>query len=359
MVIGSIYGWENGGDDIFNPSSSRNRDNCLEPLRLLEQLSRHHGIQLHTADIIERNQKTPNFSLYVESIDFTFCGAKKNYLILYETPLTVPRNADFNYLSKFDTIFTWDLELIKNGFKDSLDNFISSNRFVQIYHPNPVPLKSAKDCKSPSYDSRMNFVCLIGSNRHANLIDERELYSERVGVIKWFQKNAPSDFKLFGSGWRVPMKRLGRIGKLLYRAEKVFFWLAGRQAFPSYQGPVKTKQDVLSKTKFCICFENARDISGYITEKIFDCLFAGCIPIYWGDANIEKFIPSSCFIDFRKFSSHQDLHHFLKKMTPEQYLSYQKASQDFLNSTQFIPFTSQSFADVVFGKIAYDFDISY
>ena len=37
----------------------------------------------------------------------------------------------------------------------------------------------------------------------------------------------------------------------------------------------------LRKYKFEICFENTYE-EGYITEKIFGALYAGCIPIYWG-----------------------------------------------------------------------------
>ena len=91
MLTGSIYGWENGRDDIFNPQSSRNRDDCLEPMRLMSAVARQNDIELHTADVNAQKHLTPDFSLYVESIDFVPCGAKKNYLILYETPLTVPR----------------------------------------------------------------------------------------------------------------------------------------------------------------------------------------------------------------------------------------------------------------------------
>ena len=48
---------------------------------------------------------------------------------------------------------------------------------------------------------------------------------------------------------------------------------------------------------FAICYENARDIPGYITEKIFDCFFAGCVPIYWGGApNVTDHIPANTFI---------------------------------------------------------------
>lgn len=355
MLIGSIYGWENGGDDIFNPHSARNRDNCLEPMRLLQHVAEQNQITLHTADINERHHITPDFSLYVESIDFVSSFAKQNYLILYETPLTVPRNADYCYLNRFDFIFTWDRDLLKDGFKDGKGNVIPSNRFVEIHHPNPIPAQCALDYQSPKFNERKDFLCLIGSNRHANLVDGRELYSERVKAIRWFEMHALSDFKLYGNGWKVPQKRLSRPGKLRYRLEKIIPWLTGRPIFPSYQGPAKTKHEVLSQTKFCICYENARDIPGYITEKIFDCLFAGCIPIYWGDAQVAQSIPSTCFIDFRKFGSYEELYQYIRSMTPEEFSGYQGSARNFLAGSGFTPFSSQSFANAIVQKLVQDF----
>jgi hypothetical protein len=35
---------------------------------------------------------------------------------------------------------------------------------------------------------------------------------------------------------------------------------------------------------FNICPENS-NAYGYVTEKIFDAIYAGCIPIYWGSYN--------------------------------------------------------------------------
>lgn len=354
MLTGSIYGWENGKDDIFDPQSLRNRDNCLEPMRLLEVVASQNGISLHTADINEAENVIPDFSLYVESIDFIPAGAKKNYLILYETPLTVPRNADFYYLNQFDIIFTWNKELIRKGFQDTFGNQIDSKRFIEIYHPNPIPKECGSDFQSPPLDRRPDFVCLIGSNRHANIFDERELYSERVKAIHWFEAHAINDFKLYGNGWKVPQKRLGRLGKLRYRFEKIRPFLLGKPVFPSYQGPAKTKYEVLSKTQFCICYENARDIDGYITEKIFDCFFAGCVPIYWGDSNVEKYIPSECFIDFRQFGSYDKLYEYLTTLSPKQYSAYQAAARLFLMGAQFEPFSCRSFAKIIIDKIYSD-----
>ena len=41
---------------------------------------------------------------------------------------------------------------------------------------------------------------------------------------------------------------------------------------------------LLQKCKFYICFENT-DAPGYTTEKLFDALLCGSIPIYWGAQN--------------------------------------------------------------------------
>lgn len=347
MLIGSIYGWENGRDDIFNPQSLRNRDNCLEPMRVLQKVAVSQGVELHTADVNEKNGIRPDFTLYVESIDFVPGVANKHYLILYETPLTVPKNAEYEYLNQFDGIFTWNRDLLAKGFTDAQGRAIAAERFIEIFHPNPIPEECAQDFKSLSFSERMDLVCLIGSNRHANAHDERELYSERVKAVRWFEKHAPGKLKLYGNGWKVPQKRLGKLGKLRYRMEKIYPWITSQPVFPSYQGPASTKFEVLSKTRFCICFENARDIPGYLTEKIFDCLFAGCVPIYWGEANVADVIPQTCFIDFRKFSDYRSLYQFISGMTPEVFASYQNAAIQFLQGPGFAPYSSESFAELI------------
>lgn len=351
MLTGSIYGWENGRDDIFNPFSKRNRDNCLEPMRALQKACIEQNIELHTADVNDSNHVSPDFTIYVESVDYVDTPAKKNFLILYETPLTVPRNADYSYLNKFDGIFTWNKEYLKNGFSDGEGRTISANRFIEIFHPNPIPSECNSCFESPGFSQREDFICLIGSNRHANSFDDRELYSERVSAIRWFEKNAPGKLKLYGNGWKVPQKRLGSLGKMRYRLEKIYPWLMSKPVFPSYQGPAKSKHEVLTKTKYCICFENAKNIPGYITEKIFDCLFAGCIPIYLGDADIAQVIPDSCFIDFRKFSNYRDLYQYISNMSPEYFANYQQAAIQFLKSSRFTPFRSEYFAKCIVDRL--------
>ena len=69
---------------------------------------------------------------------------------------------------------------------------------------------------------------------------------------------------------------------------------------------IDRKIDVLKKYRFCICYENIKDVSGYVTEKIFDAFWAGCIPVYLGADNISDHVPKNCFISRRDFGSDEE-----------------------------------------------------
>lgn len=356
MLVGGIVGWEEGHDDIFNPQSPRNRDNCLEPFRVLRTRALARDIHLHTLDILSERGISPDFNLYIESLPLIPIEGCKNYLVRFETELTVPINGNPSYLKQFDGIFTWDFELLDPNSQNVLTQQLKEIPKFPIAYPNVLPADFRPNAiVNSGFANRDIFCALIASNRHANIVDSRELYSERVRAIRWFESQAPGDFSLFGNGWHVPQKRLGGIGKLQYRSEKILPFITRRPVFPSYQGQAKTKFEVYSRSKFSICFENARNIRGYITEKIFDCLFAGCVPIYWGDPAIEEFVPKTCFIDFREFQnkadSYEQLYSYIKNMNEATFLGYQQAGRDFLSSPSFASFTSDAFAESILRPI--------
>lgn len=73
----------------------------------------------------------------------------------------------------------------------------------------------------------------------------------------------------------------------------------------------ETKLEIISEYKFTIAFENAiaRD---YVTEKFYEPLIAGSVPIYRGAPNIEEFAPADhCYINAAKFKNPQELAGFL------------------------------------------------
>jgi hypothetical protein len=54
--------------------------------------------------------------------------------------------------------------------------------------------------------------------------------------------------------------------------------------------------NILQEYKFIFVCENSTG-DGYITEKIFNCFFSRCIPIYIGCKNIEYYFNNNCFIN--------------------------------------------------------------
>lgn len=68
-----------------------------------------------------------------------------------------------------------------------------------------------------------------------------------------------------------------------------------------------TKLDIIKQYKFTIAFENAVS-QDYVTEKFFEPLTVGSVPIYLGAPNIETFSPGEhAFIDVRDYTSPKDL----------------------------------------------------
>ena len=126
--------------------------------------------------------------------------------------------------------------------------------------------------------------------------------------------------------------------------------------FPSYRGKVERKIDVLRRTRFSICYENMRDMPGYITEKLFDCFFAGCIPVYWGANNIAEHVPPDCFIDRRQFADMSAVYAYLKSMDQQTYKGYQQRIAAFLESDAAKPFSAETFAETIVSTICQDLE---
>ena len=140
MLTGGIIGWEQGQDDLFNPLSPRNRDDCLAPFRVLRAQAQQRNIQLHTLDVLAKQNITPDFNLYIESLPIVPIKGCKNYLVRFETELTVPINGDPSYLNQFDGIYTWDQDLIDAKSSHSLAQQTASTPKFSFQYPNVLPV---------------------------------------------------------------------------------------------------------------------------------------------------------------------------------------------------------------------------
>lgn len=68
-----------------------------------------------------------------------------------------------------------------------------------------------------------------------------------------------------------------------------------------------SKLDVIKHYKFTIAFENAISPE-YVTEKFFDPLIAGSVPVYLGAPDVDKLAPGlHAYIDVRNYDSPKSL----------------------------------------------------
>lgn len=93
---------------------------------------------------------------------------------------------------------------------------------------------------------------------------------------------------------------------------------------PNYRGPLNPhmkKYTVLNRYKFNLIVENVV-VDNFLSEKILDSFISLSIPVYFGSPKVQDWIPKSCYIDMRDFSSNDQLIEYLESMSEAQYNDY-------------------------------------
>lgn len=164
-----------------------------------------------------------------------------------------------------------------------------------------------------------------------------DLYQKRLEAILYFS-DIPG-FYLYGTGWDVGDSRASKYLRAAKRIGAV---------------PVADKLAAMTQFKYALCFENCV-FPGYVTEKIFDCFFSGCIPVYWGAPDIADFVPAEAFIDMRQFQNFEEANCFLKKMSSVEANRYIGVARDFLASSAFKKFHQDFWVDELLGILETEF----
>jgi len=221
---------------------------------------------------------------------------EKSVLFMWEPEIRLRKMYYPKLHECFSRVYTWNDEMVDN------------KKYFKFYYPVLLPMISNV---VPFEEKKF---CTLVSGHVPNLEKypkkyPQELYSHRVKAIEFFEKVGEDGFEFYGRNW-------------------------DKNCYKSYRGPCSDKINVIKNYKFSICYENCRDVPGYITEKIFDCFAAGNVPVYWGPANVTDFIPADCFIDRKKFATLDELYLFLKTMSKEEYQGYLDRIQNYLKSEQ-------------------------
>ncbi len=337
--IGSIYEIYNKQNGIFDSNAYPIGENLEYPSVLLKQKLKEIGFNIDTLDMHPIDQyKKIIFLDFPDKDNKYFEKAKTRkdtelYLIIFESEIIRPDNWQVKNHKHFKKIFTWN------------DNWIDGKKYIKFCWPNKILGKLEID---PSKKSKL--CTMIAGHKFKS--HPLELYSEREKAIRWFEQNHPEDFDLYGMGWNKYCFK-GKLEKL-NRLE--FLARLFKPDFPSYKGQVMSKNELLQKYKFAVCYENARNIPGYITEKIFDCFFAGCVPVYLGAPNVTDYIPQDTFIDKRNFHSYDELHKYMKCMPEQEYTGFLDCIKNFVGSGKMDLFGAEHFTKTIINEIVGVFD---
>lgn len=289
-------------------------DKLLLPFNMLYQQAKTRGIQCMTLDLIDDWSGMDAFvfmdmpPLEHPLVRRAFATHKPRFLVTWENPIIKPDNWISENHHRFDGVFTWADELARR------DDY-----YVKINYPHLFP-----PAIGMAGVEKTKLCAMIACNKDS--ADPRSLYGARRAAIDWFEQHAPNDFDLYGFGWLEQ---------------------------PSYRGAVRAKKPTLARYYFSICYENAR-FPGYITEKIFDCFFAGCVPVYLGAPNVLEHIPADCFVNadhYRLRGGSIDyplLHRHLQAMAADgAWAARHAAIEAYLRSEQAQEFSAQRFVDTM------------
>jgi hypothetical protein len=335
---------------IFAPPVGRYHQSLNRCLAIVKRTFEAQGIRVHTADRIPAPTGSDTH-LYISIDNYS------NYLSLSKRPDVILSAFMVMEPPVVEPHIYRQLDRAKRHFK-RIFAYLDQTEITQFAGTavDTIPLRCPIDFRGVDLPlwlrSDRGFLVMVNMNKLPRLA-RYELYTERMRAVEFFSRTG--DIDLYGFDWEKASRRMGRtwVPRRLRQLHIAFQdWLDSIHPHPLlvaarkvYKGALETKWETLAKYDFALCFENAR-LKGWLTEKLFECLRVGTIPIYLGATDIDELIPPECFIDMRQFADYAELRVFLKAMDRETVHRYRDAGRAFLESEAFEPFSVECFAGI-------------
>jgi hypothetical protein len=187
----------------------------------------------------------------------------------------------------------------------------------------------------------------ILSDWHGREIDFSMIASNKVSPISSSNyglrrriagEMSPRSLSLFGNHWEAfsLAKLQHRIGVAKFSLQNGFFPNLGStygalfKTYKTFKGPINNKFLVIKKSKFNIVIENSNSC---VTEKLFDSLIGGAIPIYHGPKLSEVGIKDEIALELPR--GIDTLENLTLTITDEEVVRLRQAGKKFLASSNF------------------------
>jgi hypothetical protein len=143
----------------------------------------------------------------------------------------------------------------------------------------PLLWPKSEDIQSITPDERQDRIVVVNGNKISFV--RGELYSLRREAIRDL-----SNLDLYGTDWSssfcvrlITAVRSLAHAVLSLKLPSIFNFSLWFRNYSNYKGQVQDKIGTMSKYRYALVIENSAE---YMSEKLMEALFAGCIPIYVG-----------------------------------------------------------------------------
>ncbi|MDJ0688932.1 MAG: glycosyltransferase family 10 [Xenococcaceae cyanobacterium MO_188.B32] len=339
---------------IFEPQDSR-ANHWQYPLYKLRSVAQDRGIEIDTWDMYPLSEADLILVQDLPADKAEIINAKKQaphtpfILLLYESPLSRTHFYNPQNHNLFDAVITFN------------HNLCDENKY--FHYQLPIGIPKSLPC-FVSFDERKDLV-MINTNKYAGLLAQRnlgwtglpvigahfggwkiswlellrqqksDLCKRRRKIARLAENRFPHLLNIYGKGWQG--ESISWLHKII--PPRPFNNAFGRTSL--------SKLETLSKYRFCLAFENIFGNYGYISEKIFDCFYAGVVPIYLGDNNISKYIPQEAFVDARQFATDLELLKYIRDCPKSVWQKMYDSGQNYLQSEAIEIFQSDRFVSLM------------
>lgn len=307
----------------------------LDPYAALYKMAAGHNVSIATEDILPRGDANvvvhmaqPASRADPVRYKRLHPGASTIYLMI-ETALGASYTVNPQNTAGFDAVITSDTRYAGTG------------KYVQL-----LPRAYFRDriTTGPPF-ARRKIGCLVGTDRgpirfrsglltmlkgwkfsladwYDYMFCPGELITYRTSIGREFSKYPAGSFELFGEGWEA--------------------YPETRDSF--HTPPAVSTLSYVGDYRFYFALENHAASYSLISERIWDALWAGSVPVYRGNTRIGEYVPPECFIDASLFGSPRELLDHLIDMPETEWCKYHEAGRDFVHGKAVEQFLPEAFA---------------